>query len=68
MIRPLLLEKSDPQTMLNSDSEFFPEESSYINCIRCGLCLSVCPTYREHKHEASSPRGRVGLARKGLQG
>lgn len=32
------------------------------------MCLAVCPTYREHLTETASPRGRVALARKGLEG
>lgn len=45
-----------------------PSEDQYLNCIRCGACLAVCPTYREHLSETASPRGRVALASKGLEG
>ncbi len=45
-----------------------PSEEQYLNCIRCGLCLAVCPTYREFLSETASPRGRVALARQGLEG
>jgi len=45
-----------------------PSENEYLNCIRCGACLAVCPTYREYLNETSSPRGRVALARKSLEG
>ena len=45
-----------------------PIENEYLNCIRCGLCLAVCPTYQVSLKETASPRGRVALARKGLEG
>lgn len=54
--------------LINPDSLIIPTEEEYLNCIRCGLCLAVCPTYRVYKNETASPRGRVTLARKGLDG
>ncbi len=42
--------------------------SAYSSCNRCGLCLSVCPTYQANLRETTSPRGRVAIARKALEG
>ena len=53
---------------MNLTSAHLVSEDQYLNCIRCGACLSVCPTYREYLSETASPRGRVALARKGLEG
>src|ERR687883_597945 len=46
-------------------------ESEYDNmlaCVRCGLCLTSCPTYVLSLHEAEGPRGRVAMARALLEG
>ncbi|MGQ9593754.1 MAG: (Fe-S)-binding protein [Anaerolineae bacterium] len=45
-----------------------PTEEQYLYCIRCGLCLAVCPTYKLSLVETDSPRGRVALVRKMAEG
>ena len=39
------------------------EYDNMLACIRCGLCLTSCPTYVLSMHESEGPRGRVGIAR-----
>lgn len=39
-----------------------------LACVRCGLCLSVCPTYQERRIEPEGPRGRIGIAKALVEG
>ncbi len=45
-----------------------PSQEDVNYCIRCGLCLSVCPTYKQSLRETESPRGRVALVAKAIEG
>jgi glycolate oxidase iron-sulfur subunit len=45
-----------------------PTQEDVNYCIRCGLCLSVCPTYKDSLRETESPRARVALVAKALEG
>jgi glycolate oxidase iron-sulfur subunit len=44
-----------------------PTQQDVDYCIRCGLCLSVCPTYKDSLRETESPRGRVALVAKAIE-
>jgi glycolate dehydrogenase iron-sulfur subunit len=45
------------------DERLASEYDNMLACIRCGLCLTSCPTYVLSLQEAEGPRGRVGMAR-----
>jgi glycolate oxidase iron-sulfur subunit len=46
-----------------SEDAIYPQNGLYIpdatECMRCGLCISVCPTYKLFQIEAETPRSRV---------
>ncbi len=43
-------------------------ENENLDCIHCGICLSVCPTYLLIGNEADSPRGRIYLMKAANEG
>jgi glycolate oxidase iron-sulfur subunit len=51
-----------------TDARLVDEYDNMLACIRCGACLTSCPTYVLSLHEAEGPRGRVGLARAVAEG
>ena len=40
-----------------------PSLEDVVACVHCGMCLEACPTYKELRVEADSPRGRLYLIR-----
>ena len=39
-----------------------------FDCVQCGYCLPVCPTYIAFKKEKHSPRGRINLVQMAAKG
>jgi glycolate oxidase iron-sulfur subunit len=55
-----------------SDGTIYPQNGLYIpdasECMRCGLCISSCPTYKLFRIEAESPRSRLRTIDKIING
>jgi glycolate oxidase iron-sulfur subunit len=45
-----------------------PNDDVLSQCIHCGMCLAVCPTYELTKLERSSPRGRIKMIKSVARG
>jgi glycolate oxidase iron-sulfur subunit len=39
-----------------------------FQCVQCGYCLPVCPTYKTMARETHSPRGRINLIKMAAEG
>ena len=54
------------------DNVSYPQNGLYIpdatECMRCGLCISLCPTYKLFRIEAETPRSRVRTIDKIING
>jgi glycolate oxidase iron-sulfur subunit len=43
-------------------------QSELDKCMRCGMCMSVCPVYATEKNEAAVARGKIGIAEAVISG
>jgi glycolate oxidase iron-sulfur subunit len=57
-----------PPAFRATHADLGAEYDNMLACIRCGLCLTSCPTYVLSLHESEGPRGRVGMARAFAEG
>ncbi|ACV61876.1 protein of unknown function DUF224 cysteine-rich region domain protein [Desulfofarcimen acetoxidans DSM 771] len=48
--------------MLSQPDQLKDIQSQFQKCVRCGLCRSVCPIFKEDRRETAAPRGKVFLA------
>lgn len=55
-------------SVINSPDTLNHIDTVLNNCIHCGMCLPVCPTYNMNFQEQSSPRGRIRLMRSLYEG
>lgn len=57
-VQPTLDLPPEKTTVLNSAPQI---RAAADQCVKCGLCLPHCPTYRQSSNEGESPRGRIAL-------
>lgn len=50
------------------DSHHPPDTDLIEDCVHCGFCLPACPTYVLWGEEMDSPRGRIYMMKKSIQG
>ena len=62
------LTQLEPAKPSNFDAHQPPEKELIDDCVHCGFCLPACPTYVLWGEEMDSPRGRIYMMKKSLQG
>ena len=50
------------------DAHHPPEKKHIDDCVHCGFCLPACPTYVLWGEEMDSPRGRIYMIKKAVDG
>ncbi|MCX7958301.1 MAG: (Fe-S)-binding protein [Deltaproteobacteria bacterium] len=51
--------RADIDSALNKSESKSITEENIAKCVRCGLCLGVCPLYLSEREEGFSPRGKI---------
>ena len=62
------LTQLEPAKPSNFDTHHPPSKELISDCVHCGFCLPACPTYVLWGDEMDSPRGRIYMMKKALEG
>jgi len=62
------LTQLEPARPSNFDTHHPPSKELISDCVHCGFCLPACPTYVLWGDEMDSPRGRIYMMKKALEG
>lgn len=64
-----MVHKIDPDKIAKSFATLdIHDYGDVLQCMRCGLCINSCPTYRTDGVETETPRGRVAMIKAVIDG